>query len=205
MALDQRAKWDQRFARAKAINPPAQVLQRNSHLLSSKGRALEIACGLGGNSLFLAGQGYQVDALDISGVALQKLSAEAERRGLFVNTVRTDVEKQFSNTASYDLIVVSHFLYRPLCPALAKALKPGGLLFYQTFTRDARPDNGPSNPAWCLRRNELLELFAGLELVYYREEAELGQCDTKVGGLACYVGRKSQPTSVATSGRDFHT
>jgi len=66
------------------------------------------------------------------------------------------------------VIVVSRFLDRGLCPALAHALKPGGLLFYQTYTIDS--SEGPGNPAYRLQRNELLRLFPDLQVIFYREE-----------------------------------
>jgi len=62
---------------------------------------------------------------------------------------------------------------------LIQALKPNGLLFYQTFTRTCVNDCGPKNPEFRLRDNELLLMFADLQVVVYQEEACIG--DTTQG------------------------
>ena len=75
---------------------------------------------------------------------------------------------------SFDVICVAHFLHRPLCAHLAAALRPGGLLFYQTFTAKKLGPGGPSREAFLLREGELLTLFGGLLPRYYREDAACG-------------------------------
>ena len=82
------------------------------------------------------------------------LIAEAEVR---------DVSLQPPAPASFDVIVVSRFLDRQLCPAIAAALKPDGVLFYQTFVY------GLSNPDFMLAQNELLSLFCQLQVLEYHE------------------------------------
>ncbi|WP_455219313.1 hypothetical protein, partial [Kaarinaea lacus] len=57
---------------------------------------------------------------------------------------------------------------------LIAALKPGGLLFYQTFTQEKVTDTGPGNPKTLLKPNELLALFSSLRILVYREEALVG-------------------------------
>ena len=75
---------------------------------------------------------------------------------------------------SFDVICVGHFLERSLCPKIAAALRPGGLLFYQTFTEERVDDGGPGNPAFRLGCNELLRLFPDLVVRLYREEGRVG-------------------------------
>ncbi|HHH35719.1 MAG TPA: methyltransferase domain-containing protein [Gammaproteobacteria bacterium] len=175
MEEDPRAKWDRIYSEDKEAAPrPAAVLSENAHLLPAKGRALELACGLGGNALFLAGRGLETEAWDISSVATERLAAVAAAQGLPLRASARDVVAAPPPPASYDVIVVSHFLDRALCPCLAAALRPGGLLFYQTFTREAPRGTGPSNPDFRLAPGELLALFGTLRLVVYREEGLLG-------------------------------
>ena len=73
--MTDQARWDQRYADALAPNPPARVLTDNLHLLPAEGDALELACGLGGNALALAGAGLRTQAWDLSPVALAKLTS----------------------------------------------------------------------------------------------------------------------------------
>ncbi|MDH5785717.1 MAG: methyltransferase domain-containing protein [Chromatiales bacterium] len=166
-----REKWDQRYQQmAGSDTPPASILPHYRQLIPSAGRALELACGLGANALYLASLGLEVDAWDISTVAIEKLEQAAVGQGLVVHTRVCDLLEVRLETNHYDLIIVSRFLQRELCPAMAAALKPGGVLFYQTFT--TRRDKGPSNPDFLLQPGELPSLFAGLEVLVYQEGEE---------------------------------
>lgn len=190
MPQSPKSKWDRRFSSASAPNKVAQVLQRNLHLLPQRGRALDLACGLGGNALFLAAQGLQVDAVDASPVALQKLANFAAQQKLDVSAVEADIESDWQSPYRYDVIICSHYLYRPLCPRIAAALNSGGLLFYQTFTIDKIDGSGPRTADYLLQKNELLQLFSELEVVYYREDGRSGDLSRGLRNIACFVGSK---------------
>uniref|UniRef100_I1XEW4 Methyltransferase type 12 n=2 Tax=Methylophaga nitratireducenticrescens TaxID=754476 RepID=I1XEW4_METNJ len=189
---DSQQKWDQRYRSEIAVYPePSLVLTQNQHLLPQQGRALDLACGLGANALLMASLGLRTQAWDISSEALAKLNAEAQQRQLQIITEQRDVSATAPDNSRFDVIVVSQFLDRKLCPKLIDALKSGGLLFYQTFCRDKVDGSGPQNPEFLLTDNELLNLFAGLKLRVYREESTLG--DTSMGwrNMAMLVGQKS--------------
>lgn len=189
---DFQKKWDERYRETIVNYPePAIVLQQNQHLLPKQGHALDIACGLGANALLMASLGLQTHAWDISGEALTKLSAEAQRRQLNILTEQRDVSAQIPEENSFDVIVVSHFLDRPLCGQLIEALKPNGLLFYQTFCRDKVENTGPQNTEFLLADNELLSLFAGLKTRVYREESLLGNIMQGWRNQAMLVAQKS--------------
>jgi SAM-dependent methyltransferase len=104
-----------------------------------------------------------------------------------------DVEQAPPPSASFDVIVVSYYLEPTLAPQIAAALKPGGLLYYQTFTRIAVGSEGPSNPAFRLHDNELLQLFSGLRLRVYREENRLGDLTRGTRDLAMLVAERVDP------------
>jgi len=175
-----RSKWDARYRDSDCnSNTVAPVLTRNQALLPRHGRALDIATGLGGNALFLAKAGLQVDAWDISPVAIAKLHACAGQQGLVIATQVRDVIAQPPAEERYDVIVVSRFLERELCTAISAALRPGGRLFYQTYMQEKRRDNGPINSHFLLHKGELPHLFSELEVIFYEEEDE-----------AMFVGRK---------------
>lgn len=178
--MSQRDKWNARYTHAEmpSSEQACEVLRRNSALLPAQGKALDLACGLGANSLLLAEHGLEVEAWDISEVALEKLQHTADSRSLTVNTLARDAEQQPPEPGQFDVIVVSRFLHRPILTALAAALKPNGLLFYQTFNQ-AKPAGGPSNPDFLLERGELLRVFCDLRLCFYQEYEQTG--DTSQG------------------------
>ena len=60
---------------------------------------------------------------------------------------------------TFDAIVVTNYLHRPLFPALKRALAPGGLLVYETFAAGNAEFGRPSNPDYLLRPRELLVAF----------------------------------------------
>lgn len=151
-----------------------QVLSDYAHLLPSDGTALDLACGLGANALLLAAHGLDTTAWDISAVAVDKLNTYARGHDLPLHAEVRDLPQHGLPQHRFDVIVVSRYLERSLCPAIQAALKPGGLLYYQTWTRARVGEHGPSNPAFRLARNELLHLFAELDVIAYREEDILG-------------------------------
>ncbi len=134
-----------------------------------------MACGLGANAIFLAEQGLAVTAWDISVVAIDKLTAYAVQQGLNINARQEKITAESFTECSFDVIVVSRFLDRTLSDAIIGALKPDGLLFYQTFTREKTSPKPPNNPDYLLGCNELLALFSPLRVIFYRENALIGE------------------------------
>ncbi len=190
-ATELRLKWDQRHGQAEGPAQPAQVLAENRHLLPVAGEALDLACGLGANALLLAEAGLGVTAWDLSPVAIQRLAEQARSRGLSgLRAEARDVLAAPPTPSSFDVIVCSHFLERALMPALTAALRPGGILFYQTFSQTRVTGVGPSNPAFRLADNELLRLLPGLRLRFYREEASLGDLGVGCRDLAMLVAER---------------
>ncbi len=188
---DLQKKWDQRYRQSLTDDPRAAwVLRENRHLLPANGDALDLACGMGGNALLLAKAGLRVQAWDLSPVAIDNLQARVtEGRGSLQAKVR-DVATNPPLAASFDVIVVSYFLERALAGPLCAALRPGGLLFYQTFVRDKVSQQGPSNPEYLLAENELLSLFAPLCLRVYREEGRCGDAQQGLRNEALLVAQK---------------
>ncbi len=172
---ENQAKWDRRYQQSgREIPAAAEVLTQNQHLLPATGTALDLACGLGANAQFMAQAGLNVTAQDLSPVAIQQLQQTAQQSGLAINAEVCDVMITPPSAEQYNVIVVSYFLERSLAPALINALKPGGLLFYQTWCLHKTAERGPTNPDFLLADNELLSLFADLTVRIYREETNLG-------------------------------
>jgi len=185
-----RAKWDQRYQEPIELPEPAAVLRENLHLLPRRGRALDLACGLGASALLLARHGLHVVAWDLSPVAIDRVREAAAYLGLHVAAEIRDVCAEPPPPGGFDCILVAHFLDRALAPAIASALRPGGLLFYQTFGRDSAGQPGPSDPRFRLDTNELLRLFPDLTLRFYREEGLVGDLGQGTRGLVQLIAQR---------------
>jgi tellurite methyltransferase len=135
------------------------------HFVSQKalagGRALDVACGVGQNAIWLAQHGFTVDAVDISPVALEHARQAAIHTGVSVNFIQADLDLWSPPAETYDLIIGFRFLNRRLWPRLQTALRPGGWLVYQTFNlRKLTPDSDfPLE--YLLDIGELPRTFAG--------------------------------------------
>jgi len=149
---------------------------------------LDLACGRGRHARLVAGWGLRVVALDHDAEALRALAGDARRAGLAISPLRADAEAPSGlplRPGSFGAVVVTRFLHRPLAPALAALLQPGGLLVYETFTRRQRElGKGPRNPWFLLDEGELPQLFAGLAVERYEERLRDGAFPEWVASLA---------------------
>lgn len=169
-------RWNARYAEGFEPFPdrPAEWLVENRALLESRagdgGRSLDVACGTGRNALFLASLGFTVDAVDGCDVAIGALRAAAAQRGLPIRPILADLERDPLPGRDYDVVVNFNFLRRDLFGPLADALAPGGLLVFETRTRDHVEILGKEfNPEYLLDHNELLRAFAHLRVRHYWE------------------------------------
>ena len=187
-----RSKWDRIYEAATDVGDPARILTEFAHLLPVSGHALDLACGLGANALFLAQRGLHVSAWDASRVAITRLQAAADCQGVAVDSRLRDYERFPPEANSFDLLVVSNFLYRPILPDLRNSLRPGGLVIYTTHTVE-RPDfmGGPSNPDYLLQSGELLDMFCHFRIHAYREEGLLGDIRQGERGRASIVASQT--------------
>jgi tellurite methyltransferase len=167
-----------------SLRAPAEILTRFASQIPPGKRALDVACGAGRHSLFLAGRGLRVVAVDRSPAALEEGRELARLRGLRVNWVRADLESFPLPTEAFDVIVCFYYRDPGLYAGLRAALRPGGLIVYETYTREQlRFSSGPRNPAHLLEPGELLDAFGGWDVIFYHE--------TRLKrGVACIVARK---------------
>ncbi len=172
MAADERERWDSKHTAEQEPGEPAaflrQIFQTGPWEIQP-GRALDIATGKGRNALFLAEQGFTVDAIDISEVGLQQAQRHAEKQGLTLNLVQADLASFEFPDSAYDLILNINFLLRSLVPKIKNALLPGGYIIFDTYLLDQQDLGHPRNPAYLLNHNELLDLFRGFRILCYQE------------------------------------
>ena len=180
--------WDSKHRLAAETPPsePASIVRELLSLLPT-GPALDIACGTGRHAMFLAARGQHVTAVDFSGVALDILEVRARslhvpvRRGENlheprrqlrggIDLIQTNLEGTHLPERYYDLILCVQYLQRPLFPQMARALRPNGVLLFETFTRaQLEFSGGPRNPSYLLETGELREAFPELRVLFYRE------------------------------------
>ena len=190
-SMDTREKWNDRYRAATGERQASRVLRENLHLLPDTGKALDLACGPGGNAILLAEQGLTVDAWDIADVAIASLQEVANQRHLSIQATVRDVSASPPPPESCDVIVVSYFLDRDIVPDLVQALNPGGLIYYQTFIRQRVSDRGPQREEFRLDDQELLQLLSGLQVLFYREEGRVGDVQQGFRDEAMFIGMRS--------------
>lgn len=179
-----RSKWNKIYAQASHEPTPRPYLQElhERGLLGEPGRALDVACGRGGNAIFLAELGWVVDAIDISHVAIHALDALELPQ---LHAMTHDLEQDLDLEAHYDLVICFHYLDRALGLRLVDLLAPGGLLVSEIHgVSNLEQHSKPSRRFLVEDTRELAALYPGLESV----EATEGW----IGGryLCRYCGRR---------------
>lgn len=178
MSQAERLRWDERYrtgAYTDRKHPTALLAEWVSQL--TRGRALDVACGAGRNSLYLAENGWRVDALDISPVGLERARQNAAAQGVEVRWIQADLEDDpgaVLPTGPYDLIVLARYVNPAVYRPLVERLTCDGILLCEQHIVSSDDVIGPKNPAYRLRHNELLRSVAGeaepdLRVLYYRE------------------------------------
>ena len=187
------AEWDARHRKVAQDAPsePASIVLEWLPLLPT-GRALDLACGTGRHSLLLAARGQSVTAVDWSGTALDILESRARKAKLHVGKgdaasfgdsgtrgirlIQADLEDIQLPDGAFSLILSLQYLQRSLFSQMARALHPGGMLLFETYTQAQLSYlGGPRNPAHLLEPRELRRAFPELHVLFYRElNAEQG-------------------------------
>ena len=169
-----RLKWNQKYQSENYSDEPAAIVKQYFELAGGK-KALDIAAGNGRNALFLAHQGFEVDAVDISDTGLGQFAEK--HRG--IHPICVDLDDFDIAARRYDLIVNINYLNRRLFPYIREGLSPGGILIFQTFLDSPEPaKHRPACRDYLLRENELLHAFLSLKVLMYRETDEAHHDET---------------------------
>lgn len=166
MSEADRERWNGRYAAGEygERSWPSDFLTESMERLP-RGRALDLACGLGRNARFLAENGWQVDAVDVSDVALRK--AEALAPNADIRWIACDLERGYTPPADYDLVVNVRYVNLPLLTNIRSALRLGGALLVEQHL--ALPDLaddvvGPRNPRFRVAPAALRKVAEGLRI-----------------------------------------
>jgi len=168
----QREDWDRRYAAVHnlwAAKPNRFLVAEVSSL--PPGRALDLACGEGQNSIWLATLGWTVTGVDFSSVAIEKARARAEREDVEVEFVCSDLLELEPEAAAFDLVIV-FYIHIPAGPRrvvlerAAKALAPGGrfLLVGHDLANLTEGVGGPSDPSILFTPADIAAELPGLEV-----------------------------------------
>ena len=156
---------------------------------------LDLACGKGRNGLFLVSRNVPVLFADNNEAHLQSIVPAVE---LAVSRAKksacwlVDFEAEVSEGKnpligkSFDAVIVFNYLHRPLFPFIREAIRPGGLIVYETFTVDQKRYGRPSNPDFLLEQDELVQAFSGWELIRSFE----GEVSSPERAIARLIARK---------------
>jgi tellurite methyltransferase len=172
---DARVTWNERYrSREIADHPPSEWLTENEMLIAQRtgGRALDLACGTGRNALYLAAVGFTVDALDISDVAVERLTAVATAHGAEVHARVAYLEREAGSLPAdrYAVVVLINYLQRDLFTVIPSTLAPGGIVIAETVTRaHIEQLTRPFDPRFVLEPGELATAFVGLHVLHYHE------------------------------------
>ena len=173
MSEAEKERWEQRYVtgtyRPRTATSPflAEWLPR-----IPTGRALDIACGAGRNSLAIAEAGFVTEAIDISPTAISVGQTEAERRGRVIDWRVADLDSLSLDASSYDLITCFRYRNRSLWPKLNSALAPDGWVVIEHHFKTPLEVAGPPSDDFRLDPGELLEAFSSLRVIHYSETFE---------------------------------
>ena len=165
-------RWDQRYASTELVWTAEPNLFVVEELTGEKaGRALDLGTGEGRNAIWLAGQGWQVTAVDFSEVGLAKAARLAGSRHVTVDWVQADLRAYRPAEGSYDLVLLA-YIHLPkqdfagLLAAAATALAPGGILLVigHDVANLTAGYGGPQDPEVLHRAGDILDALPGLTI-----------------------------------------
>lgn len=196
-----RDKWDQRYregAYAERGHPAAFLVehvpeilaqQLNAKTSNESLRALDIACGAGRNSFYLAGLGYQVDAVDVSAEALNRARATGNDHHASICWVEQDLDNGLpADLPPADMMAIIRYLDLDMVRAALRHIRPGGYLLCEVHLATEQVVAGPSGSAFRAAPGALLDAASGLEIISYWEGVTRDP-DQALVAVARLVGR----------------
>lgn len=149
---------------APETTPPSDWVKRWAHLVSAGATLLDVACGSGRHLRWFAMRGVRVTGVDRSPEAVA--AAQSVGTGLLAD-LETDAWPLPGLT--FDAVLVTNYLHRPLLPAIVASVAPGGVLIYETFAQGQETVGRPARSDFLLAPGELLVACEGLHVVAYED------------------------------------
>ena len=182
--IEDKQRWNVRHVEKPMKHTVSPILEKyiaNVHV----GNALDLACGTGRNTHFLENLGFNIDAVDLSDFALGCIKDSSS-----ITKIEVDLDTYNLEKNSYDLIVNTNYLNRRLMAQMIDALVEGGVVIFETFiVAHDKPEQGSMNPNFLLAKNELLNCFIDLDIIYYDERSDINMRGERVK-IASLVARK---------------
>jgi SAM-dependent methyltransferase len=146
------------------MNAPSPWVVRWSAVVPSQASVLDVACGSGRHVEWFVQRQCRVTAIDRDTSALAAMTRSAE-------VITADIENGPWPLPgrSFDAVVVTNYLWRPLLPTLVASVGEGGVLIYETFAHGNGSVGRPSNPDFLLQPGELLAATSSLRVVAYED------------------------------------
>ncbi|MBA1437944.1 MAG: class I SAM-dependent methyltransferase [Epsilonproteobacteria bacterium] len=180
---EDKERWNIRY-QEKPFRDYVEPIVKKYAKMAKVGKALDIACGQGRNTHFLEELGFEIDAVDLSDYALSQVK-ESEK----INKIDTDLDQYMLEKNRYDLVMNINYLNRRFFHQIKEALKPNGVVIFETFIIAHGDFDNPQNPEYLLRKNELLHAFISLDIIYYEEREDINLRGEKTC-VASLVARK---------------
>lgn len=168
MSIEDKNKWDKKYNQVPNLLEPreASLFVKKYASVGGGSKVLDLACGVGRNTIYLAHRGFSVDAIDISKEALDTLNS---RINYGVKTIEADLD-DYSFKDRYNLIIKCNYLDRDLIERTKSSLESGGVYIVETYIDDKDNEKKVSNPDFLLKKGELKEIFKdGFEILEYNE------------------------------------
>ncbi|NKE04317.1 class I SAM-dependent methyltransferase [Mesobacillus selenatarsenatis] len=177
--MDSKEKWNQKYSDRLTDQilpePNRRLVELSAYL--DRGSAIDLASGLGGNSIYLAEKGYEVTAIDISEVAIQYVREQADHHKLNITAAVADLTKETTALSGhkYNFAVMTYYLDRSLFPLIKQILSTGGYLFFETFYKNGSTGKQQVSNQYKLNSNELLNEFKEWKILFFEENEQEGR------------------------------
>ncbi len=165
-------RWNNKYRHSSTSEDPGEPeteLVRAVTELETKGLALDLACGRGKDSVFLAQQGFEVISVDGAIEAMRNVSILKQKHSLMIHPIVADLRSFAILPDTFDLIVMIRYLQRDLFQPIQAGLKSGGHIFIKTFNSNYLKYNPSFKPEYLLSPLELQTTFSSLETIDHNQ------------------------------------